>query len=442
MRKMMRMFGIMAVWMGLLASRPAGAQGKPQEQVLYSFARSSSGGQNPVAGLIFDKAGNLYGTTEYGGSGTCTTPQTTGCGTVFELSPQSGGGWTEAVLYNFQNEGGINPRAGLVIDSAGNLYGTTYQGGGGICAYGCGNVFELSPQSGGGWYETVLYTFQGGEDGESPLGGLIFDSAGSLYGTTSGGGTGSPGGRTVFELSPQSGSRWIEKILFNFSGIPNGSTPLGNLTFDVAGNLYGTASAGGNYGCYYGTGCGVAFRLEPRLHGSWAEKVLHQFGVTAGDGEYPNGSLILDASGNLYGTTYEGGSENCDVDESCGIIFEISPKPGGGYWPETILYSFTFNYINSAGDRHIGPVTFDSSGNLWGTTEEGGAHGGGAVFELFPQSGGGWSEKLAHSFKSGSLDGHYPWSGLVLDSSGNFYGTTEYGGTQGVGTVFEIKRQS
>ena len=438
----MVVLGIVGVGMALLASRPVAAQGKPQEQVLYSFARSSDGGQNPVAGLIFDKAGNLYGTTEYGGSGTCTASVANGCGTVFELSPQSGGGWTQTVLYSFQNNGqdGVNPRAGLVIDNAGNLYGTTYQGGGGNCTYGCGNVFELSPQSGGGWAETVLHTFQAaGVDGAAPLGGLIFDSAGNLYGTTYGGGDGSPGGGTVFELSPQSGGLWAEKILFNFAGVPSGSGPSGNLVFDAEGNLYGATESGGNYDCYYGVGCGVAFRLEPRLYGSWAEKVLHQFGVTAGDGEYPNGSLILDASGNLYGTTYEGGSGNCDIENDCGIIFKISPKSGRGYWPETIVYSFTsFTLTPRSGQRPIGPVTFDSSGNLWGTTEEGGAHGGGAVFELFPQSGGGWSEKLAHSFKDNTMDGGYPWSGLVLDSSGNFYGTTEYGGAHGVGTVFEI----
>src|ERR1019366_934096 len=211
-------------------------------KVLYSFIHNGTDGGFPQAGLIFDAAGNLYGTTSEGGtSSSCSG----GCGTVFELTPTAGGGWTEKVLHNFNSNGtdGANPYAGLIFDAAGNLYGTTTVGG----TYYYGTVFELTPTAGGGWTEKVLHSFNyNGTDGNNPQASLTIDAAGNLYGTTSGGGTYGNYKGTVFELTPAAGGDWTETVLHNFVG-PDGAAPLAGLIFDAAGNLYGTTSGGGTY---------------------------------------------------------------------------------------------------------------------------------------------------------------------------------------------------
>lgn len=226
---------------------------QPTEQVLYNF-KGGSDGAEPDASLVFDGAGNLYGTTYYGGAN--------GSGTVFELTP-SKAGWTETVLHSFTGSDGALPSAGLILDGGGNLYGTTQAGG----AAGFGVVFELSP-SRAGWTETVLYSFTGGNDGRGPVGGVVFDSGGNLYGTTSGGGY-PIGGGTVFELTP-SGGGWTENILYAFNasnGAPNGSGLHAGVVFDRAGNLYGTTVFGGTN--YWGT----IFELTPS-NGNWIETTL------------------------------------------------------------------------------------------------------------------------------------------------------------------------
>jgi uncharacterized repeat protein (TIGR03803 family) len=279
------------------------------EKVLHSF--NGTDGAAPYAGLIRDAAGNLYGTTSAGGTHTsiyCTS----GCGTVFQLIPTVGGGWTQKVLHNFNGIDEYDPEAGLIFDATGNLYGTTA----GVSAHGGGTVFELTPIAGGGWAETVLHNFNGWE-GDHPFGGLIFDAAGNLYGMTAYGGTSGDG--VVFELMPIAGGGWTEKVLHNFNGTDGGATFAG-LVFDVAGNLYGT-SGGGDFTCY-GHGCGTVFELTRSPNaagGGWMERVLHSFNGT--DGSVPNG-LIIDAAGNLFGTTQTGGTGYyCPY--GCGTVFEI-----------------------------------------------------------------------------------------------------------------------
>ena len=268
--------------------------------------------------------------------------------------------------------------------------------------------------------EKVLHSFSGGADGTYPYGGLIFDAAGNLYGTTTSGGTSNTG--TVFELTPAAGGTWTEKVLHSFSGGTDGIHPYAGLIFDAAGNLYGTTDLGGAYG--YGT----VFELTPAAGGTWTEKVLHNFNNGGTDGTRPYARLTFDAAGNLYGTTYGGGAYN-----SYGTVFELTPA-AGGTWTEKVLHSF-----GSGTDGLIpyGGLIFDAAGNLYGTTAYGGTNDLGTVFELTPKAGGGWTEKVLYSFGDGT-DGVSPLAGLIFDAAGNLYGTTQHGGTYNYGTVFEI----
>jgi uncharacterized repeat protein (TIGR03803 family) len=279
------------------------------EQVLHSFGNGTDGGE-PRASLIFDAAGNLYGTT-YGGGIYCHSIG--GCGTVFELTLTAGGNWTEAVLYNFGSftDDGYEPSASLIFDAAGNLYGTTQFGG----IHGWGTVFELTPTGGGGWSEQVLLNF--GTGGAFPQAGLIFDAAGNLYGTTSEGGTNIG---TVFELTPNVGGGWTETVLHNFGSGTDGSYPYAGLIFDAAGNLYGTTQYGGTYNSCSG-GCGTVFELTPTAGGEWAEQVLLNFNGTSGANPYAG--VIFDGAGNLFGTTQLTYS-NCSG-FYCGTVFELMP---------------------------------------------------------------------------------------------------------------------
>jgi uncharacterized repeat protein (TIGR03803 family) len=288
------------------------------ETVLHSFNQTN--GLYPYAGVIFDSAGNLFGTTQYGGSSSTTQPCSSGtlpgCGTVFELKHRPDGTWAEIVLHNFNFNGtdGFGPVGGLVFDKAGNLYGTTQQGG----AFNYGTVFKLSPAENGRWVETLLHSFNDdGTDGFYPVSSLIFDGAGNLYGTTFKGGTASSG--SVFELSPANGA-WNETILYSFqaNGI-DGTLPFGSLIFDASGNLYGTTAAGGIY-----SDGGTAFELSSAA-GDWTEKVVHSFGDGL-DGLSPQSGMIFDKAGNLYGTTAAGGSHtSCAYQTTCGTVFEITP---------------------------------------------------------------------------------------------------------------------
>jgi uncharacterized repeat protein (TIGR03803 family) len=427
----------------LVIATPAAAQ---EEKVLHSFNNGASGGSYPYSGLILDKAGNLYGTTGFGGTGTgCYS----GCGTVFELMPQAGGGWVEKVLHNFQLNvtGGVQPVSGLIFDAAGNLYGTTAAGGNTTCIGGCGTVFELIPDGGGGWTEKVLHSFGGSPEGAFPQGGLIFDAAGNLYGTTyEGGPRGGCQCGTVFELSPLPGGGWKEKILHIF-GRTGPGFPSSSLIFDDDGNLFGMALGGSGSGCIGVYGCGTVFELSPVAGGGWSEQVLHNFTKNGTDGNVPYGGLISDAAGNLYGTTSAGGAGLCGdgrgIEVGCGTVFELI-KPGipGGEWAEAILYAFEGN--GSLDPAPTAGLIFDAAGNLYGTTYGGGAYQGingglGTVFKLSPAADGIWTETTLHSFGNGN-DGAFPLAGLIFDTAGNLYGTTSWGGINGPdsGTVFEI----
>jgi len=293
-----------------------GGNGTWTETVLYSFCPNGNkcpNGDGPYAGLTLDANGNLYGTTTIGGAGCGSL----GCGIVFELSPNGSGGWKEKVLHTFKSKNGAMPYAGLIFDTAGNLYGTTYQGG--AHGYpGYGTVFKLAPGKNGQWTETVLHSFGSGKDGMGPYAGLVFDGNGNLYGTVRSGGR--YNGGAVFELELGDNGKWTEKVLHNFN--PNGSQadgefPYAGLIFDAAGNLYGTTLQSNN------NTSGAVFELMPGAKGKWTEKVLHFFDNSGSDGWYTSAGLVLDAAGNLYGTTYYGGA-NCNGD-GCGTVFEVTP---------------------------------------------------------------------------------------------------------------------
>jgi uncharacterized repeat protein (TIGR03803 family) len=260
---------------------------------------------------VFDQAGNLYGTTSGGGGGNCDSGY--GCGVVYELAA-SNGKWTEKVLYPFGGgaDGAAPNLAAVIFDKAGNLYGTTYLGGdlGACYGYGCGVVFQLTP-SGSDWTEQVLYTFTGGNDGQKPVGGLIFDGSGNLYGSTSTSGTGDGG--TVFELTP-SNDNWVPSFLYSFQG----GGPYASLSMRAAGNLYGTDDGGGAYGD------GSIFKLTPNADGTWTYTSLHDF-AGGSDGDGPISNVIFDAKGNLYGTAMSGGDLHCGGGFGCGVIWEITP---------------------------------------------------------------------------------------------------------------------
>lgn len=375
---------------------------------LYNFTGGADGG-DPATQLTFDAAGNAYGTTASGGD--------FDFGTVFMLSPSG----QQTVIYSFTGGGdGLDPHGSVTLDAAGNLYGTTVAGGfGGICAGdGCGVIFELSP-SGGSWTETTLYAFKGLNDGFGPGGGLVFDTVGNLYGTTPDGGAHSNG--VVFELSPTAHG-WRHKVLHAFTGKKDGAVgSLGLLAFDKTGNLYGVTEIGGAFGA------GAVYKLSADSQGQWKTTVLYDFkGIP--DAANPYGGLILDAAGNLYGTTYFGGATGQ------GAVFQLIPGPNGT-WQENVLYSFQGG---TDGSFPTTTLIFDSAGNLYGTTSTGGRPSCdcGTVFRL-TLSRGSWNEKIVHTFGQG-LDGSYPNYGLTLDQAGNLYGAAPVGGTGGQGIIFQL----
>ena len=400
----------------MLVAASALAQQLPTFKVLYKFP--STGPSGIVGGLVRDPAGNLYGTTFYGGNSGCGGA---GCGVVFEIAVNG----TETVLYTFTGgtDGG-NPGATLVRDVAGNLYGTTFVGGDLACSedppFGCGVVFELSPTG----QETVLHSFTGVPDGAIsgtgfPFAGLLRDSAGNLYGTTGSGGVNNAG--TVFVLDA-SGN---ETVLYSFcsqggSSCTDGAAPFAGLVRDPAGNLYGTTTAGGaNRICGFEP-CGTVFKLSP----NGQETVVHNFAGYPTDGSYPAASLALDSAGNLYGTTTTGGSSSCGG-LGCGTVFELSATG-----QETVLHSFD-NGLDG-GDPTAGLLR-DRAGNLYGTTRTGGKHAAGSVFTLLSTG----KEIVLFSFDQS--DGSEPYAGLIRDSAGNLYGTTYNCGSFNCGgTVFEI----
>jgi uncharacterized repeat protein (TIGR03803 family) len=399
------------------------------ETVLYDFGSTPTDGYDPLAPVLLDGSGDLFGTTLRGGAaGPCLEPSgPIACGTVFELV-KSSGTYTEKVLHNFTGapNDGDEPEAGLISDPSGNLYGTTGTGGSGLCGSdSCGTVFEVV-KSPSGYTESVLHMFTG-LDGEEPLAGLIIDSAGNLYGTTNEGGA--YGFGTVFELVNSSGG-YTEKVLYSFSGSAgDGVNPQASLVMDAAGNLFGTTIGYlAGFHCS-GSTCGTVFELV-NSGGSYTKTVLFTF--TESDGWNPVGNLILDSSGNLYGTTCFGGPNGA------GTVFELTNSLGN--YTEKVLHGFAGSPTD--GESPVASLVMDTSGNLFGTTALGGSaafcEGGcGTVFELV-NSSGTYSEKTLHAF-GGIGDGETPAAALVMDAAGNLYGTTEAGGSSlQLGTVFEI----
>jgi uncharacterized repeat protein (TIGR03803 family) len=376
-------------------------------KVLYKFTGGNDGSQ-PYAGLILDASGNLYGTTTQGGP--------SGNGTVFKLTKNSDGSWTESVLYSFAGgTDGAMPQAEVTFDAIGNLYGTTYYGG----AFSAGVVFQLAPNSGGTWTETLLYSFTGGSDGANPSAGVIFDASGNLYGATYLGGASGDG--VVYKLTPTSGGTWTESVLHTFTGQDGSNPELQKLTFDTTGNLYGSAEYGG------GSGSGVVYRLTPNSDGTWSESVLYTF-TGGNDGAEPAGSLTFDSAGRLYGTTQSG-------NDGLGGVFKLTPG-AKGKWHERVLYMF---HGNQDGAYPLSGVVFDTTGNLYGTTNAGiNSHGGvGQLFKLVPHRGL-WKKYVPHYFEGPPRDGGDSLAPVVFDAAGNLYGTAYDGWNTGCcGVVFE-----
>lgn len=364
------------------------------EAVLHIF--TGSDGSLPYEALVLDHAGNLYGTTVNGGA--------YGNGNVFELT-NSGGVWTETVLYSFTGlaDGG-RPFGSLVFDSAGNLYGAASEGGN---PDGYGTVFELS-LSGSSWIEKTIYTFGNTPgDGCYPQSALTIDRSGNLYGTTYY--CGEENGGTVFEVSPSAGGTWTESTLS-----PLAASSEAGVVFDYEGNLYGTTSGGGNFGQ------GAVFKLT-NLNGSWTETEIFSF--TGGEnGCTPYGGVTVN-HGHLFGTTF-----GCGVYD-VGTLYELTPTVG--QWIMTPLHHFTGA---SDGAEPYAPLVFDSDGNLYGTTTAGGFYGYGTVFRFTLRSGT-WGE-VEYGFK-GNTDGADPFSGVVLGTD-SLFGTTSGGGASGLGAVYEI----
>jgi uncharacterized repeat protein (TIGR03803 family) len=336
---------------------------------------------------------------------------------IFMICVASLAAQTEKTLYTFNGSDGNSPLAGLTTDGAGNLYGTTFVGG----TDGFGEVFELSPNASGGWTETVLHSFTGADGAGPYYSDVIFDAAGNLYGTTVVGGAYNFG--TVFELT-RTASGWSESVLYSFRGGDDGAEPCAGLTLDGAGNLYGTTYYGGHF-----SSSGTVFELTPNGNGQWAEKVIHAFQIT--DGRGPEGGLTLDSHGNAYGVTAGGGAYGF------GVVYKVSPS-ASGIWTEAILHNFTGSADGAF--PYAERLVFDSSGNIYGTTQGGGRFQRGTVFRLYPASGA-WREQVLYSFE-GNVAAN-PSAGVVLDAAGNLYGTCANGnGVTTVGAVFELVRES
>jgi hypothetical protein len=390
--------------------------------VLHSFAGGTDGA-DPYAGLSQDSAGNLYGTTHYGGNQQC--KDNDGCGVVFKLSHR-GSGWVTALLYAFGGQpDGQYPTDRVVAGPDGALYGTTTQGGTGSCqGYdGCGMVFKLQPPPAFcrsfscPWTETILYSFSSRNDGFNPMAEVAFDRAGNLYGTTMNGGGGvncdNDGCGTAFQLTPNANGTWTKNTIHIFQGgVSDGASPRAGVVVDQAGNVYGTTGSGGTGDCDHG--CGTAFELTPGSSG-WSESLLHSF-TGGADGVGP-GQLVFDGSGNIWGVTDAGGTGG-------GAIFELVPLQGGGA-------SFSVQYTFSQGQGYSDPLTLDASGNIYAATYAGGAHDLGAIYTL-TRSGSGWTYTTLFNNDQGDLIGN-----VVRDAQGNIYGATLDGGN-GFGSVYEL----
>jgi uncharacterized repeat protein (TIGR03803 family) len=344
-------------------------------RTIHTFSQAAGDGGNPAGSVVLDAAGNIYGTTSNGQIG--------GCGIVYELSPTRSGTWKETILHKFRgNSDGCNSSGFVTLDQAGNLFGATVSGGGGVnnvfCNHGCGTVFELTKMASGKFTEKVIHRFTGeNADGRNPLGGLVFDKSGNLWGTTQVGGHSKSSTcsadrlcGTVFELTPSANETWTESTLFSFSDNATGFNPITNLVIDEEGNLYGTTVNGGP------SLEGLVFKLTPEGAGKVTESIVHEFGgACCTDGIHPFNGLTIDAAGNLYGTVQGGGGTTtvCTggfVDVGCGVVYKLTPNASKTRWEETILYAFlgSSDGATPLDDR----VAVDANGNVFGSAASGG----------------------------------------------------------------------
>jgi uncharacterized repeat protein (TIGR03803 family) len=387
------------------------SQAGSQFRVLHSF-HCDPNGCGPTGGLVFDTAGKLYGTTGGGGDAEAT---------IFRLSPTSDGRWSYSLLYTLTISQGSAVEPSLTLDSAGNLYGTSINGG----AHDFGSVFELSPDptTSEFWTLTVLHSFDPFvNDGSAPWDKVILDKLGDVFGTTRD--MGANGGGIVFRLTPGTRGKWTESILHDFPATAHdGGQSYAELIEDGTGNLYGTTSGGGTR-----NGDGTVFELT-RTASGWKETLLHSF--QGPDGSAPITGLVFDAKGNLYGTTQEGGAH------SEGTVFQLTPL-GDGRWTHTILYDFP-DFQNGAGP--VSTLAFDKAGNLYGTAAGGietCSGGCGVVYKLAPGSKDKWTYSVLHRFTDKG-DGAEPNGAVIFDKTGkHLYGTAIFGGTYNQGVVYEI----
>ncbi len=376
-------------------------------EVIYSFLGDDDG-EYTDTDVERDAAGNLYGTSVLGGD--------FGGGTVWQLSPV-GGGWVHTVLYSFTGSAdGGEPYKGVSLDGAGNLYGTAVTGGSGSCEGGCGVTYKLT-RSGDTWTHSVIHAFTGGADGSGPGSRVVVDKRGNVYGMTPTGGANGLG--TIYVLRPRSSGGYAFRVIHTFTGGADGSSGSAGRLILRGGRIFGAATTGG------ANGTGTVFQLTPTQNGEWDFTTLYSF-KAAPDGVFPYGALLFDSANNIYGTTYYGGTNGL------GTVYKLSPTTAGE-WDETVLYSFQ---TGSDGNSSISNLVADASGNLYGTTSEGGL-GSGTIFKLTPGPNGTWTESVVHRFAN-SPDGAFPYAGMVNGGGGSFFGATVHGGDEGDGAIYKF----
>ena len=419
---------ITVVFLFCAIGRGANAQ---SGSVIYSFTDGTNDGAVPANGLTFHN-GSIFGVTNEGGA-------YNGDGVLFQLVPDADGGWNETPVHVFEGGSDGATPSPVIFDAAGNLYGEAVSFG----AYGGGLIYEFSP-TGNGWKMKVLHNFMGGSGGANPSGGLVFDASGNLYGTTGSGGSLTQcqgyGCGVIFKLSPKTDGTWTESVLYSFTGQQDGYLPMGGLTFDSRGNLFGTTFFYG-YGSNNG-GFGVIFQLSPQSNGSWKYSVLHHFAGGAA-GELPFSNLVL-TGGSIFGTTWQGGMMSGCNGNGCGVAYELSTEPT----KFRILHTFTGG---ADGGSLFSPLTL-VKGKLFGTTQIGGdlnlcqgtggsqGNGCGVVFELSRRANSADGVfRVVYTFEnSNNNDGDGSDGRMTFDQAGNLYGETRIGGAYGLGTIFEI----
>lgn len=395
------------------------ATSAPQGETIFFSFTDDTGGEYADTGLVLDRAGNIYGTTIQGGAH--------GSGTVFRLTPEG----EHTLLYSFQGGAdGSEPYKGVTLDAAGNLYGTTVGGGDTSCDGGCGVVYKLT-KSNETWTQSVIHAFTGGADGSGAGSPLVFDRRGNLYGMTPAGGNVpgcfGMGCGVIFRLEPDDGN-WNFRVLHTFTGGADGFGGSAGRLLIRPRHVYGVATSGG------ANMQGVAFELTPTPTGEWNFTTIYAFGAQPDAGS-PFGGLISDKAGNLYGTTYFGGANGF------GAVYKLErnggPEGNGGIWTETVLYSFQGG---TDGDSPLSTLVFDRAGDIYGTTSVDGDPGCacGTIFKLSPGTNGQWTETVVHTFTGSTGDGSFPYPGMVMDSSGHFYGAARNGGPNDNGVIFKF----